>query len=216
MTGLDRLSGTNNFFMDHSTKAEGYGVRLRPVRMEDAAFIVWLRNLEHAKGRVGDSATDVAKQEDWLRAYLKREGDYYFIVETSGGIPVGAYGLYNMADKKAESGRWIIRREVPAAIPSAILGLDFAFKGLGLTEVRASTVSTNQPVLSLNRRFGFQQVMIEPGALSIGGQPVDLVHFVLSPKDWFAARERLLPLAQQAEKQVRQWEKDRAGQKGWQ
>ncbi len=58
--------------------------------------------------------------------------------------------------------------------------------------------------------------MIEPGALSIGGQPVDLVHFVLSPKDWFAARERLLPLAQQAEKQVRQWEKDRAGQKGWQ
>ena len=32
-------------------------MRLRPVRLEDAAFIVWLRNQEHVKGRVGDSAT---------------------------------------------------------------------------------------------------------------------------------------------------------------
>ncbi len=31
--------------MQHTLHAEGFGVRLRPVRMEDAAFIVWLRNL---------------------------------------------------------------------------------------------------------------------------------------------------------------------------
>ena len=60
-------------------------MRLRPVRIEDAAFIVWLRNLDFVKGNVGDSATDVATQEAWLRAYFEREGDYYFIVESSGG-----------------------------------------------------------------------------------------------------------------------------------
>jgi len=48
--------------MQHTMHLEGFGVRLRPVRMEDAAFIVWLRNLEHVKGKVGDSATDEGAQ----------------------------------------------------------------------------------------------------------------------------------------------------------
>src|SRR5580698_2443625 len=145
--------------MDHSLQTEGYGVRLRPVRMEDAAFIVWLRNLEHVKGKVGDSARDVAQQEAWLKEYFGREGDYYFLVETLGGVSVGAYGIYDQVGKRAVSGRWIIRQEAPAAIPSAILGFDLAFSALGLEELRASTVSTNHPVLSLNRKFGLEQVM---------------------------------------------------------
>ena len=57
--------------MEHSFQAEGYGIRLRPVRMDDAAFIVWLRNLDHVKGKVGDSATDVAGQEAWLRQIFR-------------------------------------------------------------------------------------------------------------------------------------------------
>jgi RimJ/RimL family protein N-acetyltransferase len=192
--------------MDHSLQAEGYGVRLRPVRMDDAAFIVWLRNLSHAKGRVGDTSADVAGQEEWLKAYFAREGDYYFIVETPGGISVGAYGIYDQVGNRAESGRWIIQREVPAAIPSAIVGIDLAFKVIGVEELRASTVSTNHPVLSLNRKFGFEQVMIEPGARNIGGKPVDLVHFVLYPRQWAAARARMVPLASQAETQILDWE----------
>jgi len=193
--------------MDHSLQTEGYGVRLRPVRMEDAAFIVWLRNLDHVKGKVGDSASDVAQQEAWLKEYFAREGDYYFLVETLGKVSVGAYGIYDQVGKRAVSGRWIIRQEVPAAIPSAILGFDLAFGALGLEELRATTVSTNHPVLSLNRKFGLEQVMIEPGASNIGGKSVDLVHFVLYPKDWARARERILPLARQAESQVLHWER---------
>ena len=33
--------------MQHSWKTEGFGIRIRPVRLDDAAFIVWLRGLEH-------------------------------------------------------------------------------------------------------------------------------------------------------------------------
>src|SRR5581483_11160945 len=147
--------------MEHTLTTEGFGVRLRPVRLEDAAFIVWLRSLEHTKGRIGDSATDTASQESWLRAYFKRAGDYYFIIETTGGIAVGAYGIYDMANSSAESGRWIIRPEVPAAVPSALLAFDLAFGRLGLAEVRVTTVSTNQSVLSLNKKFGFRQVSVD-------------------------------------------------------
>src|SRR5262245_50058972 len=103
--------------MQHSVQAEGFGVRLRPVRLDDAAFIVWVRNLDHAKGKVGDSAKDTASQETWLNSYFQRQGDYYFIIETLAGIPVGAYGIYDVNDGSAESGRWVIRGDVPAAIP---------------------------------------------------------------------------------------------------
>lgn len=188
-------------------QAEGFGVRLRPVRMEDAEFIVWLRNLEHARGRVGDSAADTGSQEKWLKSYFARPGDYYFIIETAGGIPVGAYGIYDVTGSSAESGRWIIRPDAPAAIPSAFLAFEIAFEKLKLTELRVKTVSTNQPVLSLNKKFGFRQTKVDAGAQIIGGQPVDLVHFLLKPEDWNAPRERLLPMARLAESQVREWER---------
>jgi RimJ/RimL family protein N-acetyltransferase len=192
--------------MEHTLHAEGLGVRLRPVRLADAAFIVWLRNLDHVKGRVGDSAMDAAAQERWLRAYFERQGDYYFIIETLAGTPVGAYGIYDLLGASAESGRWVIRPDVPAAIPSAIQAFEIAFGGLGLSELRVKTVSTNQSVLSLNRKFGFRQTLVEPAALVIGGQAVDLVHFVLEARDWPRIRERLLPLARLAEAQVKAWE----------
>jgi RimJ/RimL family protein N-acetyltransferase len=192
--------------MRHTLSAEGLGVRLRPVRTEDAPFIVWLRGLDHVKGRVGDSAVDAAAQEVWLTIYFDRQGDYYFIIETLGGIPVGAYGLYDVASASAESGRWIIRPDVPAAIPSVIQAFDIAFGMLGLSELRARTVSTNHSVLSLNRKFGFRQTRVEPAAQVIGGQPVDLVNFVLEAKDWPKVREGLLPLAGLAARQIQEWE----------
>lgn len=181
-------------------------MRLRPVRLEDAAFIVWLRHLDHAQGKLGDSVPDAAGQEAWLIDYFKREGDYYFIVETLGGIPVGTYGIYGVRGTTAEPGRWIIRPEVPAAIPSVILALDLAFDQIGVSLLRGSTVATNHKVLSLNRKLGFQQVRVEPAARIIGGKPVDLVHYILTSEGWSKARERLLPLAQLAGTQVQEWE----------
>jgi RimJ/RimL family protein N-acetyltransferase len=193
--------------VNHTYQIEGFGVRLRPVKKEDAAFIVWLRNLEHAKGRVGDSAKDVAAQEAWLESYFEREGDYYFLIETSGGKPVGAYSIYNVIGKSAESGRWVIQPEVPAAIPSAMLAFELAFVKMRMQELRARTVSTNQPVLSLNRKFGFREERVERGAQVIGGKSIDMVHFLLKAEEWAKFRSKLLPLAKYAEQQIRDWEK---------
>jgi RimJ/RimL family protein N-acetyltransferase len=192
--------------MKHNFSAESFGVRLRPVRLDDAAFIVWLRNLDHAVGRVGDSATNVAGQQKWLESHFAREGDYYFMAETPGGIPVGTYALYNVAVRIAEAGRWIMRPGVTAALPSGFALYEIAFRQLHFSELIGTTVATNLPVLSLNRKFGWRQTRVESAAQIIGGQPVDLIHFVLTPAAWAEAQARLLPLAQLAEKQIRAWE----------
>jgi len=199
--------------MQHSLQIEGYGVRLRPVRLDDAAFVVWLRNLDYVKGQVGDSATDVAGQETWLKNYFKREGDYYFIAETLGGIPLGTHGIYDVRGTSAEKGRHIMRPEVMAGVPAAMLATELAFGKLGLNELRASSVSTNLAVLSLHRKCGFKQVGIRRAAQIIDGQPVDLVQFILSPEAWSKAREHLLPLAQYARTHISEWEKHHAKHK---
>ena len=193
--------------MRHSLHTEGFGVRLRPVQMNDAASIVWLRNQDYVRGRVGDSAPDAASQEKWLAAYFEREGDYYFVIETLGGIPLGTNGLYEIFGKKAEWGRYIIRPEVPAALPSAILIFDLAFEKLKLRELLARCVSTNLTVHSFIKKCGFRQMETRFASQVIGGQPVDMIHFVLSARAWSACRRRLLPLAAFAETQIEEWER---------
>ena len=114
--------------MQHTLSAEGFGVRLRPVQMEDAAFIVWLRNLDHVRGRVGDSATDTAGQQAWLEAYFEREGDYYFIIETLAGNALG----FPMAPKG------VMLRGLLFAVGLALLsGLPPALRAMRLSVVEA-------------------------------------------------------------------------------
>jgi len=199
--------------MQHSLRAEGFGIRLRPVRMEDAAFIVWLRNLQHVRGRVGDTAANAASQQTWLEKYFMREGDYYFIAETLSGIPVGTHGIYDLANGSAEKGRQAVRPEVMAGVATAILATDIAFGALGLKEVRSNTVSTNTNVISLHRKSGFKQVGLLRNHQIIDGHHVDLVQFLLLPDDWAKARERQLPLAKLAGDQILAWEKTQSGQR---
>jgi RimJ/RimL family protein N-acetyltransferase len=192
--------------MNHTIVTEGFGVRIRPVKMEDASYLVWLRHLEHAKGKVGDSAMDVRGQEEWLREYFKREGDYYFMIETPCGIPMGSFGIYDMVGKSAEFGRWIIAPESPAAIPGAILGIDIGFETLGLQQLRTKVVLTNRRVIQLERRVGFKETNHEPSIQIIGGKPAPLVHMALNAEDWFRNRPKLKAAAVIMSVHVAEWE----------
>lgn len=199
--------------MRHTFQAEGFGVRLRPVRCDDSAFIVWLRNLEHVRGRVGDSATTPDSQKAWLEKYFVREGDYYFIAESMGGIRLGTHGLYDLANGSAEKGRQAVRPEVMAGVATAILATDIGFGQLGLREIRSNTVSTNANVISLHKKSGFKQVGVLKNHQIIDGHPVDLLQFLLLPEDWAKARERQIPLANMAGLQIAEWEKSQLGQR---
>jgi len=190
----------------HSSTTQGYGIRLRPVQLEDAPFIVWLRNLDYVRGRVGDSAEDVESQEQWLNNYFERDGDYYFLVETLNTIPLGTYAVYNRVDTRAEIGRMIIRPEVPAIVPATVLLLDLCYGQMGITQLRAVTVAGNSAVHSFLRKGRFKRVEVEQANRIIGGHAINLLHYDQTAEDWRRARERGVIAAQRGESVILQWE----------
>ena len=60
-----------------------------------------------------------------------------------------------------------------------MLATDLAFRELGLSEFRGTSVSTNLSVHSLHRKCGFKQLGVMHAAQTIGGKLVDLVQFFL-------------------------------------
>ncbi|HEY1489574.1 MAG TPA: GNAT family protein [Verrucomicrobiae bacterium] len=197
--------------MQHSIKAEGFGVRMRPVELDDAEFIVCLRKQRHARGNIGDSALDVPSQQRWLDEYFRRPGDYYFVVESPSGSRVGTFGIYHADQTSAEAGRWIIVPAVPAAVPSAILAGVVAFDILKLARFYSKVVSTNQRIIALDEKLGMHQTHIERAGLRIAGQPTDLIHLVCEADEWPTNYQRLRPFCEVAERRMRAWDRAHYG-----
>ena len=138
--------------------------------------------------------------------YFEREGDYYFIVETLNGVPLGTYGIYNLHDSRAEIGRLVIRPGVSAGIPASLLLLDLFYGQMNVTQVRATSVQGNYGVHSLLRKYEFREVKVEHAGQVIGGEAMDMLYFVQTAEDWPRVRKIGLPRAQRAESGIRKWE----------
>lgn len=195
-----------DLLMQHSLTAQGYGIRLRPVRLEDAPFIVWLRNLDYVKGMVGDSARDVTGQERWLNDYFEREGDYYFIGETLNDTPLGTFAIYDLKETRAELGRYVVRPGVAPSGLASLLLLDMFYREMGLTQLLVRTVASNRRAHSLFRKIGFVQVQAKQPSQLIGGREIEMLHFVQTAEDWRQARQKLILAAQRTEIEIRAWE----------
>ena len=187
--------------MKHHVMVEKFGVRLRPVRLTDAPFIVQLRDSPHALGKIGDSASDVSAQEAWLQSYFKRAGDYYFIIENSlTAEPVGTWGVYDITGNQGEGGRWIVVPTSPAAVASCWLGFHVCFDVLSLEVVLAHVVETNLSVMAFHKRIGNPCLGRVEGEQQIGGKPIGMIHFRATPAEWPAISEKLSHYARLAEK----------------
>jgi len=182
--------------MRHSHRVEGFRYALRPVAMADARFIAELRAdpelgayLHRTSGRVED-------QEAWLTTYEARAGDYYFVVEErASGQPLGTVGVYDSDGRRAEWGRWLIRREAPAAVESALLVYRAAFEALGLDEVYCRTVAENAKVVSFHDSSGAERVGLLEKHFELGGVAHDAVEHRVDRTRWDRMRPKLEFLA---------------------
>lgn len=180
----------NNYYL------ETENARFRPVTIEDAEFIVKLRNLPHVKKMVHGTSTSVEDQRKWIDDYLQRDNDYYWIIETKEGIPVGTTSLYNYKPEtnQIESGRWvkIPNMEEVTSLSDHVLFKDFAFNILRVSRIVCDTAVINKQVIKYHEFLGeriFDRVMDDA---IIDGKRLELIWFEELPERWVENRKRLL------------------------
>lgn len=186
--------------MNHNITVEKFGIRLRPVTMNDAAFIYRLRRSPKLSKYIGEIDDRYAVHLSWLEEYMKREGDYYFTVELSSGKPVGTIAIYSVTKKDANWGRWIIEDPIPAAPASAWLMYHVAFDILEIPQVYCETVMMNSQIVSFHDNCGLTRSKIKPKALTIKKVPYDLVIHTAERAQCKHIQKKLEPSAQLAER----------------
>ena len=175
--------------MRHELVLEGHAFRLRPIGPQDAEFVLALRTASRVQGRLHPVSGLLGDQVAWIEGYLRRPGDWYWVVERSlDGRPEGTLGLYDLeADRsRAEWGRWLL------------LLYRAAFEKLALAEVHCRTVATNAAVVSFHDRSGLERTGVLPGAFVLGDTVVDAVEHSLTRDRWPFTRDLLEVRAAQA------------------
>lgn len=180
----------NNFYLETEDNI------FRPVTLEDAEFIVKLRNLPHAKKMVHGTSTSIEQQRDWIKKYLERENDYYWIIEDRDGKPIGTTSLYNYkADiNEIESGRWI---QIPdtngvTSLSAHVLFRDFAYNVLKVSRIICDTAVINKQVIRYHQFLGekvFKRVLDDE---VIDGKRMELIWFEETSESWSENKRRLL------------------------
>lgn len=175
--------------MNHSVILKNDERTMRPVTVEDAEFIVGLRNQAHARNCINDTGTDVEKQRQWIRDYLKRDNEYYWIIETPDGEPFGTVSLYHYDAEKnqIESGRWVElkgERYKYNIFKSSMQLNDFAFDELKVDRIVFDVVATNRRVIRFHQSYGAETSRVEKGAVVLCGMPHDVVWMQIPREKW--------------------------------
>ncbi len=186
--------------MSHSIVVERFGIRLRPVSMDDASFIHELRSSPELSKYIGEIDPRISVHRLWLMQYLLSENDYYFCIELLSGKRIGTISVYNIEGGRGNWGRWIISPSVPAAAASVWLILHVAFDILELSEVYSNTVIDNASVISFHDSCGFVRTGIEPKGLTIRGVAYDMVIHAVTRDSWPSIQSRLVKPATLAER----------------
>ena len=180
--------------MRHSIILEGPALRLRPVRLYDAAFIAELRK-DPERGRyLHSGAINTASQEEWLRNYFQTPRDFYFIIENRlTGIREGTAGIYQVDESRgrAEWGRWVLRRGSLAALESACLIYRIGFDVLELEALYCRTIEENASALAFHDSFGVERVRKIERYLERDGKRLDAIEGRLTRARWKTLRTSL-------------------------
>lgn len=146
--------------MTRPASIDGPRLRLRPVILEDAAYIHALRTDARYNAHLSPVAGGEEAQRQWIERYLEREaqgGELYFVIERrSDGQRCGVVRLYDITEQQFTWGSWILDEHKPhkAALESAVLiyqiGFDHLQKNKSVFDVRRD----NEHTLSFHRRFG--------------------------------------------------------------
>ncbi len=134
-----------------------YGLKVRLVTEDDAAFIVSIRTNRTRSEYIGATSTDVEDQRQWIRDYKLMEAlgeDYYFIFMLDNK-PLGVYRLYDIKGEDFVCGSWVFSPDAPkgAAILGCIIGREIAYEELQLTNCYTDVIKGNNSSMQFQMAF---------------------------------------------------------------
>ncbi len=172
--------------MRHTIVMDGHAFRLRPMQLEDAAFILELRADRDRSRYLHCVSNDLEAQRRWLEAYFERPGEYYFLIENRDtGQREGTVGIIG-----SEWGRWMVRTGSLAALESACLIYRVGFEVLGLESIYCRTIAENTAAVEFHQSFGLERTRALPRYFELHGRHLDAVEMRLTRPQWDEIREK--------------------------
>lgn len=167
---------------------QGKYVKLRSVSVDDAGFIVAIRNDKEINSFIHPTPTDIGLQIQWIRDQIQREGDYYFIMrDVMDNTPIGLLSIYNISKEgNAEYGRWISRGGALQNVEAVTLLFDFAFSELDIKQIYMLTMEENHKVRHFWKSFGARDMgIIEKDGLNLNKSMITKEEYlnVVRPKN---------------------------------
>lgn len=165
-----------------------YGLNVRLVRQEDAAFIVALRTDPRLSKHIHATSDDIQQQIEWLKAYKQRENegsDYYFIYSKDGEF-VGVNRVYDIDGEYGTAGSWVCKQNTDPEVSVATLLIlrDIMFELLELKFDKFDVRKGNKQVQRVHKMMG---------AKIIDESEIDY-YFLLNRTDYMGNRNNIIEL----------------------
>ncbi len=182
--------------MKNNITIKGQTLTLRLVKLEDAKFILKLRTDEGLNRFIHKGSINLESQTEWIRKYLEKENDYYFVIETNlDKKPVGVISIYDIKDNHAEWGRWILLKGNNFAIESVYLIYKVAFEIIKLEYIFCRTVEDNKSVVSFHKSCGLKENKILKNHFCLEGFYYNAVEHTLDHDQWNTVNKKLEKLS---------------------
>lgn len=144
----------------YASESSHLGTSLRPICLDDAEFILGLRNNETLNKYISSTSNSLSSQQQWISDYLVRYQvglEAYFLIMNEGKAR-GTIRIYNY-DANASTttyGSWLLAPDSPAscAFSSTILNHDLCFNVLKFTRIIFDVRIDNKSVWRFHESVG--------------------------------------------------------------
>lgn len=147
----------------HDVVLVGKTIRLREANIEDSEFILKLRTDPNKSKYINRTDNDLNKQVEFMKKYKDIDNEWYFIVESLDGIPIGTHSVHKQPElleawkgKNLGIGRWIMSSNatIVNTIESDYIVKKFAFEKLHINPLPMIVHKDNSSVLKFHQKWG--------------------------------------------------------------
>ena len=135
---------------------KGKSINLREVNLDDAEFILSLRQDEKLNKFLKKVDNDIEKQKNYIKNYKNNEQDSYFVIEGKDKEKYGTIRFININKEYFEGASFVVSRKAPyfAGIEAYLLFCDYGFFGQKKVKLLKNVKKQNIKVYNFYRRTG--------------------------------------------------------------